>query len=355
MGNSKSKDSDALKQERALNEKLNAQLYKEKTKDAEIIKLLLLGAGESGKSTLFRQMIRLYGSGFNEKDLVLYIPLVHGNTVAAMKELCFQSDRFKSENGSFSIQSDEAKVAKATLDSVKHDDKITAEIAKCVETLWKDEGIRFTFANRSRYQLMDSADYFFNHIHRLANPQYMPSEDDLIFCRVRTTGIVENFFTIDENQFRLVDVGGQRNERKKWMHCFEDVTSVIFVVDSSEYDKVLYEDGKTNRMEEALRLFEDTAGSKWFVNTSFILFLNKRDLFAEKIQKVPLTVCFKDYTGPNTYADSLNFIREQFEVRTQKKLYVHITCATDSGNVAAVFNAVKEIIIQKHLEDSGLV
>ena len=84
----------------------------------------------------------------------------------------------------------------------------------------------------------------------------------------------------------MVDVGGQRNERKKWIHCFEGVTAVIFVAAISEYDQVLYEDGQTNRMVEALKLFEETCGLKWFVDTSFILFLNKRDLFDEKIKRV---------------------------------------------------------------------
>ena len=45
--------------------------------------------------------------------------------------------------------------------------------------------------------------------------------------------------------FRLFDVGGQRSERKKWIHCFEDVTAIIFCVAMSEYDQVLHEDETT--------------------------------------------------------------------------------------------------------------
>lgn len=44
---------------------------------------------------------------------------------------------------------------------------------------------------------------------------------------------------------RLFDVGGQRSERKKWIHCFEDVTAIIFCVGMSEYDQVLHEDETT--------------------------------------------------------------------------------------------------------------
>ena len=84
----------------------------------------------------------------------------------------------------------------------------------------------------------------------------------------------------------MFDVGGQRNERKKWIHCFEGVTAVLFVAAISAYDQVLYEDENTNRMVEALNLFSEICNSNWFRDTAMILFLNKRDLFMEKIKKV---------------------------------------------------------------------
>lgn len=91
-------------------------------------------------------------------------------------------------------------------------------------------------------------------------PGYLPSEQDVLRSRVRTTGIVENDFEIENNQFKMYDVGGQRNERKKWIHCFENVTAVLFVAAISEYDQVLYEDENTNRIVEALNLFEEVSG-----------------------------------------------------------------------------------------------
>jgi hypothetical protein len=136
------------------------------------------------------------------------------------------------------------------------------------------------------------------------------------------------------------------------------VTAVLFVAAISEYDQVLYEDENTNRIVEALNLFEEICNSRWFRETSMILFLNKRDLFAEKIVQVPLTVCFPDYTGANTFEEASTFLQEQFEQRNRnpdKQIYTHITCATDTNNVAAVFNAVKDIIIRKSLNEAGLV
>ena len=52
-----------------------------------------------------------------------------------------------------------------------------------------------------------------------------------------------------------------------------------------------------NRMMESMNLFDSICNNKWFTDTSIILFLNKKDLFQEKIKKSPLTVCFSEYTG----------------------------------------------------------
>lgn len=99
--------------------------------------------------------------------------------------------------------------------------------------------------------------------------------------------------------FRMFDVGGQRSERKKWIHCFEGVTAIIFCVALSGYDLVLAEDEEMNRMIESMKLFDSICNSKWFVETSIILFLNKKDLFEEKIVRSPLTICFPEYSGKN--------------------------------------------------------
>jgi len=177
---------------------------------------------------------------------------------------------------------------------------------------------------------------------------------------VRTLGIVEHTFEIEGNKFKMFDVGGQRNERKKWIHCFEGVTSVLFVGVLSEYDQVLYEDAGVNRMMETLVLFDEICNSTWFKETAMILFLNKRDMFEDKIKLVPLTVCpvFANYRGPQTYEAGVEAIRLAFEARNQNKekgVYCHITCATDTNNIAAVFHAVKDIIIRRALGDAGLV
>lgn len=234
---------------------------------------------------------------------------------------------------------------------------LSPEIAADIKSLWKDAGIQTAYERRSEFQLNDSSNYYFDAIDRLAEEKYIPSESDVLRSRAKTTGIIETEFVVEKTKFRMVDVGGQRSERKKWMHCFQDVTAVIFCVALSEYDLKLYEDDQTNRMHESLKLFKEICNSKWFVDTSMILFLNKRDLFEEKVKKVDLTICFPEYPGGKNYDNASAFIKEKFLSQNEnpkKHIYTHLTCATDTSNIQVVFNAVKDIILHRVLDDSGL-
>lgn len=339
------------KAEAANSKRLEKDMTQDHNADQQINKLLLLGAGESGKSTLFKQMIQIYGKGYPEAERKNFIPIIYNNIIMSMKVLCQQSDSFQPVN-------DENLPAKKLIEDLKGDEEIDEPIAQALQALWADPGIQVTYDNRASYQLTDSTKYFLDLLPTICQPNYLPSEQDVLRSRVRTTGIVENDFEIESNQFKMYDVGGQRNERKKWIHCFENVTAVLFVAAISEYDQVLYEDENTNRIIEALNLFEEICNSRWFRETSMILFLNKRDLFAEKCQKVSLSVCFPDYTGDDSYEAGAHFIQEQFESKNrnpEKQIYTHLTCATDTENIAVVFNAVKDIIIRKSLNEAGLV
>ncbi|CAM9797128.1 unnamed protein product [Lampetra planeri] len=112
-----------------------------------------------------------------------------------------------------------------------------------------------------------------------------------------------------------------------------------------------------NRMHESLMLFDSICNNKFFIDTSIILFLNKKDLFAEKIKKSALVICFPEYTGPNTFDDAAAYIQAQYESKNRspnKEIYCHMTCATDTNNIQVVFDAVTDIIIANNLRGCGL-
>ena len=121
----------------------------------------------------------------------------------------------------------------------------------------------------------------------------------------------------------MFDVGGQRSERKKWISCFDAVTSVIFCVALSEYDQVLLEEKEQNRMVESLLLFESVVNSRWFLRTSIILFLNKIDVFKAKLPKLPLERYFPEYTGGPNVNMAAKYILWKFVQANRARLSVY--------------------------------
>jgi guanine nucleotide-binding protein G(o) subunit alpha len=112
------------------------------------------------------------------------------------------------------------------------------ELLEAMKRLWTDGGVQTCFHRSNEYQLNDSAKYFLDKLEEIGQANYLPSTQDILRTRVKTTGIVEINFSFKDLNFRVFDVGGQRSERKKWIHCFEDVTAIIFIVALSEYDQV---------------------------------------------------------------------------------------------------------------------
>lgn len=333
------------------NDRINKELIEDRKRLDNEVKLLLLGAGESGKSTIAKQMKIIHLNGFTDQERETYTSIIFQNCIGSMSALVQAAAELDIEISA------ENKAAAQRVVNLGDAEPMTPEIANDIKALWADEGIKETFDRSAEFQLNDSAAYYFDNVERIAAEGYTPSELDLLRSRAKTTGIIETDFKVGDVQFRMVDVGGQRSERKKWMHCFQDVTAVIFCVAMSEYDLKLYEDDSTNRMHESLKLFKEICNNKWFEHTDMILFLNKKDVFEQKIQKVDLNVCFPTYTGGKNFEAASNYIREQFVsvvLNPSKQIYPHITCATDTGNVKHVFDAVKDIILHHALEDGGL-
>jgi len=327
-------------------------------KDMEYAKLLLLGAGESGKSTLFKQMVTLYGKGYSESEREKLTDVVNSNVVEWMKKVIEASDNLARVHGLETTISDSLLAEKALISDPDLPPKVTPAIVTAWRRLERDPGIQLTIEHRSKFQLGDSAQYFFAKLDEIIKPGYIPNTDDVLRVRVKTTGLVETEFQLMENKFKLFDVGGQRSERKKWIHCFENVTGVIFVAAISEFDQVCVEDEKTNRIAEALTLFYETCNSKFLSNTAMILFLNKEDLLRQKLEKVPFTLYDPSYSGKNDFEGVSSYFQDKFleqNLNSSRTVYVHVTCATNKENVNLVFQTVKDIVLKESLMTGGLI
>ncbi|KAG7835196.1 hypothetical protein KL943_002511 [Ogataea angusta] len=421
-------ESDPEYLEKLQNSKVEQMLMQSQQTEKNQVKLLLLGAGESGKSTVLKQMKLLHKGGFTSQERLLYSNVIWADTVGSMQTLIIQARKlgiplkcdlpgselyqFKkkvlaykaldsidaskaggvsflknyvlkySENGAAKRKMMSTGKANAGWEGTvemegnqEESEEVIpglyelsgrsdigfskAQIAEAIQKLWQnDDGIQTCFQKNHLFQLEGSAAYYFEHAHLYAREEYLCTDEDILKGRIKTTGITETNFLLNDTKFKILDAGGQRSERKKWIHCFQDITCALFVLAVSEYDQMLFEDERVNRMHEAIMLFESLCNSKWFANTPFILFLNKVDLLEDKLRRSPLRKYFPDYKGKtNDLEDTLQYFEKLFLSlnRANKPIYVHRTCATDTESMKFVLTAITDMIIQQNLKKSGLM
>jgi GTPase SAR1 family protein len=331
-------------------------------KSLERINLLLLGAGESGKSTVMKQMRFLYGSAYTQEELVSFRLIMHRNIIETMEILCESVKKFYPDD-KISSSAEYALVSHPEdskgLSQYRQLPVLSEDYVKAISFLWNSDAFQKAWSRRSELQIVESVEKFMDHLEAIAEPTFRPNVQDVLLCRSRSSGIREEKLVIDGHPFHFFDVGGQRNERRKWIHCFDDVQGMIFVISLSEFNQTLWEDNNVNRMVEALHLFDATIADKSFQRSAIILFLNKSDLFREKIktQNIRDVVEFSDFSGPdNDYQAGLDYFRSKFLAYGAErgvKVYSHVTCATDTETVRVVFNACKEVIVKRALSDGG--
>ncbi|TIB76478.1 hypothetical protein E3Q23_01802 [Wallemia mellicola] len=335
---------------------IDKQLEDDAKKMRRDCKILLLGSGESGKSTIVKQMKIIHQNGYSKEELIGFRLIVFKNVVDSAQSVILALRKLSMEPISNTNQHYADYILGFRLD-LEPGMTLNKELVNAIDSLWNDPIIPKLLDRSSEWYLMDSAPYFFQNVHRIGNQDYIPNENDVLRARIKTTGITETRFTMGQLSIHMFDVGGQRSERKKWIHCFEAVTSIIFCVAISEYDQTLLEESGQNRMQESLVLFESVINSRWFLRTSIILFMNKVDVFRVKITKVPLEKYFPEYSGGAELNKAAKYILWRFTQtnRARLSIYPHLTQATDTSNIRLVFAAVKETILQNALRDSGIL
>uniref|UniRef100_A0A1A8SEP0 Guanine nucleotide-binding protein G(i) subunit alpha-2 n=1 Tax=Nothobranchius rachovii TaxID=451742 RepID=A0A1A8SEP0_9TELE len=278
---------------------IDKNLREDGEKAAREVKLLLLGAGESGKSTIVKQMKIIHEDGYSEDECKQYRAVVYSNTIQSIMAIVKAMASLKIDYSN-PARADDAQQLFALSAAAEEQGILPEDLANVIRRLWADSGIQSCFTRSREYQLNDSAAYYLNDLERIAKADYIPTQQDVLRTRVKTTGIVETHFTFKELHFKMFDVGGQRSERKKWIHCFE----------------------------------------------------------GEKITRSPLTICFPEYSGASKFDEAASYIQTKFEDLNKKKdtkeIYTHFTCATDTKNVQFVFDAVTDVIIKNNLKDCGL-
>uniref|UniRef100_A0A8C0AH35 G protein subunit alpha 13 n=1 Tax=Bos mutus grunniens TaxID=30521 RepID=A0A8C0AH35_BOSMU len=374
-------------------------LSREKTYVKRLVKILLLGAGESGKSTFLKQMRIIHGQDFDQRAREEFRPTIYSNVIKGMRVLVDAREKLHIPWGDNSNQLNGDKLmafdtrTPLTAQGIV-ETQVFLQYLPAIRALWADSGIQNAYDRRREFQLGESVKYFLDNLDKLGEPEYIPSQQDILLARRPTKGIHEYDFEIKNVPFKMVDVGGQRSERKRWFECFDSVTSILFLVSSSEFDQVLMEDRLTNRLTpstkrwfecfdsvtsilflvsssefdqvlmedrltnrltESLNIFETIVNNRVFSNVSIILFLNKTDLLEEKVQIVSIKDYFLEFEGdPHCLRDVQKFLVECFRSKRrdqqQKPLYHHFTTAINTENIRLVFRDVKDTILHDNLK-----
>jgi len=191
--------SEEQKEQKRINAEIERQLRKDKRDARKELKLLLLGTGESGKSTFIKQMRIIHGSGFNEEDKRTYIKLVYQNIFMAMQSMIRAMDLLKIQYEDGSCTEKAELVRSIDYETVT---QFESPYVEAIKDLWGDPGIQECYDRRREYQLTDSAKYYLLDIDRIALPDYLPSQQDILRVRVPTTGIIEYPFDLEEIRFR---------------------------------------------------------------------------------------------------------------------------------------------------------
>ncbi|KAG7267503.1 hypothetical protein CRUP_008264 [Coryphaenoides rupestris] len=170
-------------------------------RDTNEVTILLLGAAESGKSTLVKQMKLIHSHGFTKQELISFKPAVLDNLLTSMKfvlqgmgmlriNLCNKSNKAH------------ARALLSCPQCVGDDQELVPFAAHAFLALWADPGVRSAAARGQEFDLNDSALYFFEDVIRITAPNYVPTEMDVLRVRVRTCGIIETQFEVNNVVFR---------------------------------------------------------------------------------------------------------------------------------------------------------
>uniref|UniRef100_A0A915M2U7 Uncharacterized protein n=1 Tax=Meloidogyne javanica TaxID=6303 RepID=A0A915M2U7_MELJA len=293
-----------------VNRQIEIELQRERLEERKIVKILLLGSGDSGKSTIVKQMRYM----------------LHTNYIGSFYYIA---------KGISQLQIDVPSQERDLVNKFEHSftkflDYDDTEMIKLISKFLTYSCVNAACQHLTEFYVPDNTPYLLAESSRILTPEYSPTEADVIHARASTTGVHEIFFSFRRFGIRLIDVGGQKTERRKWIHCFDNVSAILYVISLSCYDQFLEEDPSINRMDDSIELFR-------------AMFYNQ-------------------------------FLFKVKEPESNRHIYAHVTNATDTKNIDAmpqkvsknevwtyfnfspefVFGATCDIVLQKNLSKAGM-
>jgi GTPase SAR1 family protein len=313
------------------------------------MKILILGASESGKSTISRQVKLLYCGGFTDDERSSMKPIIRVNVMADIQTLLA------------TLKSSGQTIAPELLGAVEFvsglqltEDELTRDVANEISRLWADPSLKAIYEASSSMGFGDNAGYFLDRVNRIAANNYVPNEDDMLRMRVRTTGVPHLNFFIDQVKTQLVDVGGQTRERASWPIYFNETSFLMFVVSLSDFDQETVDDASISRTTDSMDLFDSIANSPPFTGKPIFLVLNKLDVFQRKLGASPdrFKCAYPGFNGdPADVEQAVEHVTKSYMERINSGrpdgagVEAIAVCATDNNSIRELVQTIAKTVL----------
>ena len=313
--------------------------------------LLLCGAGEAGKTTFTRQLkLKLIGE-FSKKERVDFLRTIKINIVDSI--ICLIKWL---QDHDIEIKNKKARGAAEQLSEVDpYDVTFDGKLVEKLKLLWKDETIQEAFKHVDETPIPDNIAYFFDKIDELVAKNYIPTNEDILKTRIRTIGINQITLNYECSFTRIIEVGGQIFERTKWAKVMSQVEGVIFCVSFADFDKPMFEDSSTIRINDSLELFRNISHKAKFQNSPIFLVCNKFDVFAKKVKETDaFKKTFPEYQGdehdPEACAQYLieKFMKSAEPLSENRPIIHYKIVALNSDDVINTANDICKFISEKY-------
>ncbi|KAL9653390.1 hypothetical protein ABK040_002026 [Willaertia magna] len=311
-------------------------------------KIVLLGTLQSGKSTLFKLFAHLKRVHYSPEELEGFKGVIYSNIVLSLFKLI---EEIKNKNSNVS----EEKLflnyeqIKKFINLADHGEMLLAtekfwdkDFSEMVLKIYNEPSLQKLLIADNHQNFDLNIEYFMKNFNRIQDQSnYLPVFKDCLNARVKTTGIVELHFQENDKAYNVTDVGGMRNERRKWIHIMDNINMIIFTIPLNDFYMKCYEDDSTNRLKESLLLFDEIFNSNRFIDIRKIVLFTKVDLFIEKIkQGTFINKYFDGFKGDKYNPEHVfEFILNLFRSKVKKFKY-HVVNLTDVEEAEECLNCI---------------
>jgi len=332
------------------------KVIKKDKKCKQIVRILNLGISGSGKTTFAKQMKIIASGGFTGEEKDIQKLIIFQNIKLGLQELIKFAEKHDDNLEPSNLKHSRFMIK---LDTLEWTDKISEK----AKLLWTDPAIQRTWKTYARYQMqIYHLDYYMENIDRITSPSYIPTNEDMLRNRQRTTGENITTFVNDKIKWELFDAGGQKPERTKWesiINTKESISAIIYFVSLDEYNVVSPEDLSKTKLQISLEAWQEVVKSEYIKqkHITLILFLNKLDIFSLKLtipeDKEEFVELFPEYIG-DRIDSATDLIKKKFVdlAPTSQEITSHCLCALDTSLIEILFKAVKNTIFDARVLSS---